>query len=240
MIRAANLAFKGDDLAIAESHKQIRKHFEVWKQHCSNRYRSRSLAVCVCVRVHDIMTTTTTLCVHHIAGEMLIIDACVRVNVHMCVCMCGAVMLVVQESRGLSNEDEVRSLVEDAKEAAEVLRNLVVQSQIDEAGNLSTFANTRTYARTHTRDASVVHSMRSSVCLFFSRSLCRCMHRSASERHEELTAALSKSCACVYSVSSRAQGAAGALQREWIGDGSRSGTCRCAGIETETIAQKRR
>ena len=31
MIRAANLAFKGDDLAIAESHKQIRKHFEVWK-----------------------------------------------------------------------------------------------------------------------------------------------------------------------------------------------------------------
>ena len=46
----------------------------------------------------------------------------------------------------MSDEGEVRSLIEDAKEAAEVLRNLVVQSQIDEAGNLSTCTHTHTHA----------------------------------------------------------------------------------------------
>ena len=71
VLRAANLAFKGDEVAILESRRQIRRHFE--------------------------------------------------------------------ESRGVSDEAQIRGLIGDAKETAEVLKHLVVQSQIDEKGNLSTF-----------------------------------------------------------------------------------------------------
>ena len=70
VIRAASLAFKGDEVAILESRRQIRKHFE--------------------------------------------------------------------ESRGVSDEGEIKGLIGDANETAEVLKHLVVQSQIDEKWNLST------------------------------------------------------------------------------------------------------
>ena len=47
--------------------------------------------------------------------------------------------LVPQESRLVSNEDKIRELIGNAKESAEILDALVVQSQIDENGNLSAF-----------------------------------------------------------------------------------------------------
>ena len=92
VLRAANLAFKGDEVAILESRRQIRRHFE--------------------------------------------------------------------ESRGVSDEAQIRGLIGDAKETAEVLKHLVVQSQIDEKGNLSTFpavhliaARARARARRRRSDA---------------------------------------------------------------------------------------
>lgn len=81
----------------------------------------------------------------------------------VCVCIYIVVALLLQESRGVSDEDEVRSLVDDAKEAAEVLRNLVVQSQIDEAGNLSTFIRALSvsgHPASHPRDYSLTRQMR--------------------------------------------------------------------------------
>lgn len=41
----------------------------------------------------------------------------------------------------MSEENEIKELIENAKESAMILDELVVQSQIDESGNLSTFAN---------------------------------------------------------------------------------------------------